>query len=147
MSDSGKLEAIWIKRMRRGPMAPASRATLKANRGIVGNANQGGKRQVTIIEKEVWETTMAELGAAIDPSARRANLMVSGLPLADSRGRVLQIGDCRIRIYGETKPCETMEAAWPGLQEMLRDNWKGGAFGEILNDGDIAVGDTAQWVE
>jgi MOSC domain-containing protein YiiM len=133
--------------MRLGPMDPANQATLKANTGIVGNANQGGKRQVTLIEKEVWETTMAELGAAIDPSARRANLMVSGLPLADSRGRVLQIGDCRIRIYGETKPCETMDAVWPGLQDMLRDNWKGGAFGEVLNDGDIAVGDAVRWIE
>ena len=147
MSHNGKLEAIWLKRMRLGPMDAASRATLKANRGIVGNTNQGGKRQVTLIEKEVWATTMAELGASLEPSARRANLMVSGLSLADSRGRILQIGGCRIRIYGETKPCEQMDAAWPGLQEMLRDNWKGGAFGEVLNDGDIAIGDTAQWVE
>ena len=147
MNTSGRLEAIWIKRMRLGPMDPANQATLKANAGIVGNTNQGGKRQVTLIEKEVWETAMAELGAALDPSARRANLMVSGLPLAGSRGRILQIGHCRIRIYGETKPCETMDAAWPGLQETLRDNWKGGAFGEVLTGGDITVGDDVQWIE
>ena len=47
----GRLEAIWIKRAKRGVMDPVSRATLVADRGITGNANQGGRRQVTIIEQ------------------------------------------------------------------------------------------------
>ena len=46
-----KLEAIWIKRVRRGKMDPVLTAELIAGKGIVGNANQGGRRQVTIIEK------------------------------------------------------------------------------------------------
>ena len=147
MNDTGKLEAIWLKRMKQGPMDPVEQATLKANRGLVGNANQGGKRQVTIIEKEVWERLMAEMGADLDPSARRANLMVSGIRLADSRHGTLRIGECRIRIYGETKPCEQMDKAWPGLREAMYDNWSGGAFGEILDDGKITVGDPIQWLE
>ncbi|MCB0170567.1 MAG: MOSC domain-containing protein [Anaerolineae bacterium] len=147
MNNTGKLEAIWLKRMKRGPMDPVDQAQLIAGRGLVGNANQGGKRQVTIIEQDVWETLMAALGADLDPSARRANLMVSGLKLADSRHKVLQIGSCRIRIYGETKPCEQMDEAFPGLQDAMRDKWGGGAFGEILDDGDIAVGDSVAWVE
>ena len=147
MNDTGKLEAIWLKRMKRGPMDPVEQATLKASQGLVGNANQGGKRQVTIIEKEVWESLMATMGADLDPSARRANLMVSGIRLADSRHRILRIGDCRVRIYGETKPCEVMDKAWPGLKEAMYDNWSGGAFGEILDDGKITVGDPVQWLE
>ena len=147
MNNTGKLEAIWLKRMKRGPMDPVDQAQLIAGRGLVGNANQGGKRQVTIIEQDVWETLMAALGADLDPSARRANLMVSGLKLADSRHKVLQIGSCRIRIYGETKPCEQMDEAFPGLQDAMRDKWGGGAFGEVLDDGDIAVGDSVAWVE
>jgi hypothetical protein len=111
------------------------------------NANQGGKRQVTIIEKEIWEAVTTKLGAAVDPSARRANLMVSGIHLADSRRRILRIGNCRIRIYGETKPCEVMDEAWPGLRQAMYDNWAGGAFGEVLDDGEITVGDSVQWLE
>ena len=147
MNNTGKLEAIWLKRMKRGPMDPVDQAQLIAGRGLVGNANQGGKRQVTIIEQDVWENLMAALGADLDPSARRANLMVSGLKLADSRHKILQIGSCRIRIYGETKPCEQMDEAFPGLQDAMRDKWYGGAFGEVLDDGNIIVGDLVAWVE
>lgn len=137
----GRLEAIWIKRMKRGPMDRAEVAHLVTGRGIRGNANQGGKRQVTIIEREVWERLMSELGAALPPSRRRANMMVTGLSLAGMRGRVLRVGGARVRIYGETKPCEQMDEALPGLQAAMRPNWGGGAFGEVLTDGDIRVGD------
>jgi MOSC domain-containing protein YiiM len=143
----GKLEAIWLKRMRRGPMDPVKSAILKANQGLVGNANQGGKRQVTLLEREVWERLMAEMGADLNPSARRANLLLSGIRLVGGHNRILRIGNCRIQIWGETKPCEVMDAAWPGLKEAMYDGWAGGAFGVILDDGEIAVGDPVEWVE
>ena len=144
---SGRLEAIWIKRAHRGPMDSTPMATLVAGRGLAGNADQGRRRQVTIIEREVWERLMQETGGAVSPSARRANLMVSGAPLASGRGRVLQIGGCRIRILGETKPCEQMEEALPGLSAAMFLDWKGGAFGEVLDDGLIRVGDPVTFVQ
>jgi MOSC domain-containing protein YiiM len=143
----GTLSAIWIKRAHGGPMDPAVEARLVAGRGIAGNADQGRRRQVTIIEREVWESIMRDLGGSLDPSARRANLMVSGLGLADSRGRILRIGECRIRIFGETKPCRSMDEALPGLAGALRLGWGGGAFGEVLDDGAIRVGDPVAWAE
>lgn len=141
----GRVEGIWIKRMKRGPMDPVTHAELVTGRGIRGNANQGGRRQVTIIEREVWERLMTELGAELSPSKRRANLMVGGLPLAGMRGRVLRLGGSRVRIYGETRPCEQMDEALPGLQEAMRPNWGGGAFGEVLDDGEVRVGDAASF--
>lgn len=145
MSGVGTLEAIWIKRVHRGPMDPHDRAMLVAGQGIVGNADQGRRRQVTIIEREVWDSLMREVGGDLPPAARRANLMVSGTPLAGSRGRVLRVGPCRIRIRGETKPCEQIEAAHPGLRAAMYPDWRGGAFGEVLDDGEIALGDPVQW--
>ncbi|MGE5091616.1 MAG: MOSC domain-containing protein [Bacillota bacterium] len=142
---TGRLEAIWIKRAHRGPMDPAPAADLNAGRGIAGNADQGRKRQVTIIEHEVWQRLMDELGGDIDPAARRANLLVSGTSLAGTRGRVLRIGACRVRIAGETRPCERMDEALPGLRAAMRPAWGGGAFAEVLDDGTIAVGDTVTW--
>ncbi len=142
---NGKLEAIWIKRAKRGPMDVRSSATMIAGRGLKGNADMGRKRQITIIEKEVWAAHMAALDGSIDPASRRANLMVSGFPLADSRKKIMRIGNCRIRIWGETKPCERMDEALPGLQGIMRPDWGGGAFGLALDDGDIHVGDTITW--
>jgi MOSC domain-containing protein YiiM len=133
--------------MRRGPMDPATSAELRAGRGIVGNANQGGKRQVTIIEQEVWAELMRGLEASLPPPVRRANLMTSGIRLINSRGKVLRVGSCRIRIYGETKPCERMEEALAGLREAMYPEWGGGAYGEVLDDGQVAVGDEVSWEE
>ena len=55
---AGELKAIWVKRAHRGKMDAAHAVHLEAGRGIVGNANQGGKRQVTIIELGHEEPTI-----------------------------------------------------------------------------------------
>jgi MOSC domain-containing protein YiiM len=121
--------------------------TLVAGRGLAGNADQGRRRQVTLIEREVWEQLMAEVGGSISPAARRANLMVSGIELAESRDRVLRVGACRLRVGGETRPCERMDEAWPGLRGAMQRHWGGGVFAQALDDGEIALGDEVAWLE
>ena len=140
-----KLHQIWIKRAHRGKMDGADRATLIAGRGLAGDANQGGTRQVTLIDLDGWRQLMDTFGADLDTSARRANLVVEGLDLVDSRGRVLRIGAARLVIRGETRPCERMDEAFPGLQNAMRDRWGGGAFAEVVEGGEISVGDDVTW--
>ncbi len=145
---TGRLERIWIKRAKLGPMDPRPAARLIEGRGLEGNADQGGKRQVTVIAAEAWADALAELAGAVpdlDPSARRANLLVSGLDLAGSRGRVLAIGGCRLLIRGETRPCERMERALPGLKAALGPDWRAGVYGEVIAGGEIAAGDLASF--
>jgi len=142
---SGRVEAIWLKRVRRGPMDRVERAELVAGRGMAGNADQGGKRQVTLMEREVWDQLMQEVGAEADPSARRANILVTGVVLRETRGKLLRIGPCRVRIWGETRPCERVEAAATGLREAMKSAWRGGAFAEVMDSGTIAVGDEVAW--
>jgi MOSC domain-containing protein YiiM len=140
-----RLEAIWLKRATRGPMDPVTEATLVAGSGLERNANQGGRRQVTVISLERWRDMMAELGRELDPSARRGNLMVSGIDLAHTRDRVLRVGGCRLRVNGETKPCERMDEAAPGLRAIMTPDWRGGLYAEALDDGIIQVGDDVAW--
>jgi MOSC domain-containing protein YiiM len=142
---AGRLEAIWIKRAHRGPMDPVTRGTLVASRGLKGNADHGRRRQVTIITQEKWADLVRELGASISPSARRANLMISGIELAHSRERILRIGGTRLRVGGETRPCERMDEAFDGLRQAMASDWAGGVYAEVLEDGEIAVGDEVAW--
>ncbi|MDX1501976.1 MAG: MOSC domain-containing protein [Thermoanaerobaculia bacterium] len=140
-----KLEKIWVKRVRKGPMDGRERARLVPGRGLEGNVEQGGRRQVTILSAERWSEVERELGAPVDPAARRANLLISGLDLERSRDRVLKIGHGRILIHGETRPCRQMNEAHPGLQAALEPAWGGGAYGEVLEGGEIRVGDPVGW--
>jgi MOSC domain-containing protein YiiM len=140
-----KLHQIWVKRAHRGKMDGAERVMLVAGRGIVGNANQGGTRQVTLIDLERWQELMDRWGADLDTNARRANLVIDGLDLFDSRGRTLCIGATRLLVHGETRPCERMDEALPGLQTAMRERWGGGAFAEVVEGGEISVGDEVAW--
>jgi MOSC domain-containing protein YiiM len=142
---SGSIVNIWLKRFKGGPMDPVLFAELVPGRGLVGNANQGGKRQVTLIDEQRWGDACRELGIDVDPSRRRANVMLRGIDLYDMRGRLLRIGPALVRIYNETRPCEQMDEAQPGLRAALGPSWRAGAYGEIVEGGVIRVGDAASW--
>jgi len=139
----GEVVAIWIKRFKRGPMDPVLFAEAIAGRGLAGNANQGGKRQITIIDESRWREAQQEIGVDVPPAARRANVMLRGVELEQSRGKHLRLGSVLVRIYNETRPCEQMEEAQPGLRAALGTRWRGGVYGEILEGGVIRVGDRA----
>lgn len=141
----GTLERIWLKRAKRGPMDAVRVASLEVGVGLIENANTGGRRQVTIIARERWAEIMETLGAELDPSTRRANLLVSGLDLQKSRRRVIKVGSARLLVHGETRPCERMEEACPGLQAAMRERWGGGVFAEVIEGGEIRPGDPVDW--
>lgn len=145
MNPDASLLAIWLKRTKGGPMDPVQEARFEAGEGLTGNANRGGRRQVTILDAEVWEAVMAELGATLPPSARRANLLVHGVALPGTAGRILKVGAAQVRILGHTEPCNLMEETLPGLEAALRPDWRGGAFGEVVAGGLVRIGDPVSW--
>jgi MOSC domain-containing protein YiiM len=139
----GRVEAIWVKRAVRGVLDAVPEASLVAGRGIEGDASFGrSQRQVTVIEKAVFDRLRATLPDA-DPSMRRANFMVSGLSLTNTRNHTLTLGGVRVLIKGETRPCERMDEQCPGLTTALDPDWSAGVHGVVLDDGPVRVGDVA----
>ena len=131
----GRVERLWVKRAHRGAMDARESIELVAGRGVEGSADRGGRRQVTLLEREVWDALVRDLGSDAGPETRRAYVLVTGIDLRASRGRGLRLGAARIRIAGEVKPCERMEEAVPGLRAAMYPDWKGGAF--AVNDREV----------
>ncbi len=139
----GTIERLWVKRFAGGPMDPVDELEIALGTGIVGNADQKPPRHVTILSAERWERVCDELGEDVDPVLRRANVVVRGLDLVDSRGRELALGGARLVIRGETRPCRLMEESHAGLQAALDADWGGGAYAEVVAAGTVRVGDAA----
>ena len=126
-------------------MDPVAEATLVAGQGMEGSVGRSRRRQLSLISREAWQTATAALDRDPGPIARRANVMVSGIDLTDTRGKVLRQGECRIAIGGELTPCERMDEAADGLRAALRPGWRGGVFAQVLQGGRVRVGDTVAW--
>jgi MOSC domain-containing protein YiiM len=120
-------------------------ATLVADQGVAGSVDRSRRRQVTLLESEAWAASMTELGVNKDPALRRANILLSGVRLVHTRGRILVVGDARLAIGGELTPCERMDEVTPGLQAALGPDWRGGVFAQVLAGGVICVGDAVEW--
>ena len=120
-------------------MEPAEELTIVAGDGVAGNKPQ--QRHVTLISAERWAEVMTEMGADLDPGARRANVLISDLDLNESAGHTVRIGEVELFIRGETKPCSQMDDALPGLQQALIARWGGGAWADAVTGGTIRVGD------
>ena len=83
------------------------------------------------------------------PLVLTAILVATSVPMqaalrAAQEGRV---GATRLKINGETRPCELMDEAYPGLQSLMRERWGGGAFAEVVEGGEIRVGDEVEWAQ
>ncbi len=144
----GRLLAIAIHRRKRGPMIELERAGVTPERGVADDFRGApGKRQVTVLGREGWEAALRECGLDLPWTARRANLLVEGLDLERSAGRLLAIGPVRLRVTRETDPCERMAEIDPALERALRPRWRGGVCCRVEQGGEIAPGEEARWID
>jgi MOSC domain-containing protein YiiM len=142
-----RVEAIYIKRAHRGVMDEVREARLVAGQGLAGSVGRSSRRQVSVLSLENWTRFMDALGGAEPPSRRRANVVVSGVDLEETRGRVLRIGEGQLLIGGELTPCERMDEVIPGLRELMVPHWGGGVFGQVPFDAIIRVGDAVELLD
>ena len=138
----GKVAAIAWRPTDGDAMREIGRCRVRADTGLDTENRKPGKRSLTLLSKEQWAAVCAELGAELPWYTRRANLLIEGLDLASTIGREITIGDVRVRIHDETKPCRIMDQQFAGLRKALLPDCRGGVFGQVLNDGTIDVGNT-----
>lgn len=138
---TGKIAAIAVKPDHYAPMQEVESADVGEG-GIAGSAWATSVRRVTLLFAEQWDEVQRELGAEIPWHLRRANVLVSGLHPKDVLKKRVRLGGVELRIHGETKPCERMDAAHLGLKAALKPDLRGGVYGSVLFAGRITVGDT-----
>ncbi len=136
----GRVAGIAVRSAKKGPMRELSRATAKANGGLVEDIRVSPRRGLTLLSLEQWRETLAELNTELPWHTRRANLLIEGLWLPDCIGRRLAVGEVWLDILGETKPCELMNEYHPGLEQALRPGVRAGVHGRVVRGGEIAVG-------
>jgi len=138
-----KLVAIAYKIVKRGPMKEVLCANVTQHSGVEKDVfGRPGKRQVTVLSLQQWQTACKSINANLVWTIRRANLLVDGLSFSSADvGKQLHIGDLSLEITGETDPCKKMEMAHPGLELALTPDWRGGVTCRVLNDAMIHLGD------
>lgn len=141
----GELKGIAMRQRSRAPMEAQPHGEITREAGLVGDfRGRPGKRQVTVLSAEAWQAACAELGRDLTWLTRRANLLIAGVTLPQAPGAILQIGEVRLQITGETDPCSRMDEAAAGLRQVLTPDWRGGVCCRVLQEGRIQVGDAVE---
>lgn len=141
MIATAKLLGIAIKPKRWQPMHTLTTVELSAAAGLAGDCRgKPGPRQVTLLSQAAWRAACADLQTELPWTTRRANLLVDDLPLIETTGARLVIGQAVLEITGETDPCARMENAQQGLLAALNRDWRGGVCCRVLRGGPLAIG-------
>ncbi|HTN82848.1 MAG TPA: MOSC domain-containing protein [Sorangium sp.] len=143
---AGRLEWIGVRPAHGAPMVALAEAELVASRGVAGDCaaagRAGGKRQVTLIQREHLPVIAALSGgrAEVGPELLRRNLVVSGVNLLSLRSLRFAIGDeVVLEGTGPCEPCSLMdEALGDGGFQAMRGH--GGITARVLRGGVVRVG-------
>ena len=138
---TGTIRAIAQRPQDGANMVEVDHCRVTPNTGLDSEDRPPGKRSVTLLSEAAWAETCAELGATLPWTTRRANFLVAGLDLASLVGHAILIGEVRVWIHGETKPCGLMDRQHLGLRAALKINGRGGVFGQVLTEGTIRISD------
>ena len=144
----GILAGIARREKKLSPMETLESAEISAETGVANDSRgKPGKRQVTLLSAHDWQAACEEVGRDVAWTTRRANLFIEDFDLPKETGRLIIIGDVRLRTTVEIDPCSRMDDQCPGLKKALQPDWRGGVGCEVLQGGTIKIGDTVSVVE
>ena len=144
----GRVAGIARRDAKRAPMETLDSADITVETGVANDSRgRPGKRQVTLLSLRDWQAVCRLLGRDIPWTVRRSNILIDEFDLPKEAGRIIAIGDVRLRTAVEIDPCNRMDEQVEGLTAALQADWRGGVGCEVLTGGRIMVGDVVSIVE
>ena len=104
------------------------------------------KNQLTLIESENIDNYNNTFKTNFNYLEFRRNLITKNIQLNDLVGKILMIGEVKIKAHDLCRPCKTLQEKLGKdniIKEFLR---KGGLRCEILNSGNIKIGDNIKTI-
>jgi MOSC domain-containing protein YiiM len=101
-----------------------------------------GPRDVTLIEREAIDAVRTEDGRiTVREDETRRNLVTEGVALNHLVDRTFRVGDVHLRGIRLAEPCAYLEqlTGLTGMRDALAN--RGGLRAEVLDDGELRVGD------
>src|SRR5215218_7043505 len=143
----GSVEQILIAGPKGTPRDPVDSVVAVAGMGLIGDRYFGQKpgryaadRQVTLIEAEAVEA-VRDGGIPFTAADARRNVVTRGVRLNELVGRTLRVGSAVLRGVQLCHPCGHLaKLTHRGVTRDLK--MRGGLRAEVLDGGDIRVGDS-----
>ena len=148
---AGRVEAIRIARVAGAPMASVDRVAVHAGGGLEGDRyhkgtgewspSPGAGRGLTLVSADTLEEANRDNpGLNVAAVDTRRNVEVRGMDLEDLVGREFAVGTVRCVGIRLAEPCTYLEGL-VGRPILRALSHKAGIRADILDDGEIAVGD------
>ncbi len=146
----GIVEGIWVSEAAGEPSLALESVRALAGKGLEGDRHVSGKgtfpsglagSALTLVEAEVCEAFEPPLG----PDEHRRNVLTRGIALNQLVGHEFTVGTVPCRGMRLCEPCTVIEryAERPILRALVH---RGGVRADILEDGEIRVGDEVRAV-
>jgi MOSC domain-containing protein YiiM len=141
---SGRVEGIFVTPDHGALPQPVERIRAFAGCGLEGNRyfEEGARpgRALTLIAAEALEALALEAGIELTAAETRRNVLTRGIDLNALVGRRFRVGQIECRGIELCEPCSHLESlTQPGVIRGLVH--RAGLNADILEDGEIAVGD------
>jgi MOSC domain-containing protein YiiM len=145
VSESGVIEAIYLRATSDAPARAAATARLLAGHGVEDDRHffPAGSRPgeaLTLIAAEALEGLRADTGIELASAESRRQIVTRGIDLNALVGQEFLVGGVRCRGVELCEPCAHLQAMTvPGVLRGLAH--RGGLRADVLTGGEVAVGD------
>ena len=141
---AGRVEGIYISAEHGELPEPVESVRALAGRGLEGNRyffeEAAPGTALTLIATEAVEAMDREHGISIEPRESRRNVVTRGIDVNELVGKRFRVGDVECRGVELCEPCTHLQSlTQPGVLNGLVH--RAGLNADILNDGEISVGD------